>query len=70
MLRYEVWYKFSNVSEVLAASIIRAMSALTMDAASISETSVNIHQTAWRNIPEDSHFDELFILYFIKFSSY
>jgi hypothetical protein len=39
------------VSEVLAASIIRAM----MEAASISETSVNVYQTTRRNNPEDSH---------------
>jgi hypothetical protein len=27
-----------------------------MEAASTSETSVNVYQTARRNIPEDSHF--------------
>jgi hypothetical protein len=26
-----------------------------MEAVSSSETSVNIYQTTWRNIPEDSH---------------
>jgi hypothetical protein len=26
-----------------------------MEAASISETSVNFYQTTWRNNPEDSH---------------
>jgi hypothetical protein len=35
---------------VLAASIIRAM-----EAASISETSVNFYQVTRRNIQEDSH---------------
>jgi hypothetical protein len=35
---------------VFAASIIRAIIALMMEAASISEMSVN--QTIWRNIPE------------------
>jgi hypothetical protein len=52
MLRRVVWYKFTDISEVLAASIIRAM---MMEAASISETSVNFYQTTQRNIPEDSH---------------
>jgi hypothetical protein len=42
---------FTDVSEVLAACIIRAM----MEAASISETSVNFYQTIRRNNPEDSH---------------
>jgi hypothetical protein len=37
------------------ASIIRAMIALMMEAANISETSVNFHQTARRNTPEDSY---------------
>jgi hypothetical protein len=40
---------------VLAASIIRAITALMMEAASISETSVSFYQTARRNIPEESH---------------
>jgi hypothetical protein len=31
------------------------MTALMMEAASISETSVDLYQTAQRNIPEDSH---------------
>jgi hypothetical protein len=38
-----------------AASIIRAMIALMMEAASTSETSVNLYQTTRRNYPEDSH---------------
>jgi hypothetical protein len=32
-----------------------ALIALTMEAVSISETSVNLYQTTLRNIPEDSH---------------
>jgi hypothetical protein len=40
---------------VLAASIIRAVTALMMEAASTSGTSVNFYQTTRRNIPEDSH---------------
>jgi hypothetical protein len=51
MLRPVIWYKVTDVSEVLAASIIRAM----MEAASTSETSVNFYQTTRRNISEDSH---------------
>jgi hypothetical protein len=45
--------KFTDVSEVLSASIIRAMSA--MEAASTSETLGNIYQTTRRYKPEDSH---------------
>jgi hypothetical protein len=41
---------------VLAASIIRAMMVLMMEAASTSETSVNFYQTTWSNNPEYSHF--------------
>jgi hypothetical protein len=44
--------KFANISELLAASIIRAM----MEAASTSEASVNYYQIIRRNNPEDSHF--------------
>jgi hypothetical protein len=44
-LRHVVWQKFTDVSEALAASIIRAMEAaliaLMMEVASTSETSVN-----------------------------
>jgi hypothetical protein len=42
----------TNISEVLTASIIRAM---MMETVSTSKTSVNFYQTTWRNIPEDSH---------------
>jgi hypothetical protein len=43
----------ADVSET--ASIIRAMiiTALTMEAVSTSETSVNFYETTRRNIPED-----------------
>jgi hypothetical protein len=40
----------TDVSEVLAASIIRVM-----EAASTSENSVNFYQTTRHNIPEDCH---------------
>jgi hypothetical protein len=46
-LRRVVWKKFTGVSEVLAASIIRAIITLIMKAASVSETSVNFYQAAW-----------------------
>jgi hypothetical protein len=42
--------KFTDVSEVLDASIVRAK-----EAASTSGMSVNFYQTTWRNNPEDSH---------------
>jgi hypothetical protein len=44
-----VWYKFIDVSEVLAASIIRAM---MMEAARTSEKLVNFYQTTRRYNPE------------------
>jgi hypothetical protein len=40
---------------VLAASIIRVMSHLMMEAASTSETLANFYQTTQHNIPEDNH---------------
>jgi hypothetical protein len=43
--------KFTDVLEVLVASITWAMIAQT----STSETSVNFYQTTRRNNPEDSH---------------
>jgi hypothetical protein len=51
MLRSVVSSKLTDVSEVLTASIMRAM----MVAVSTSETSVNFYETARRNIPEHSH---------------
>jgi hypothetical protein len=48
MLSHAISQKFTNVSEVLTASIIRAI-ALMM------EMSVNFCVTALRNIPDDSH---------------
>jgi hypothetical protein len=48
MLRRVVWYK-------LAASIIRAIIALMMEAASTFKTSVNVYQTTRGNIPEDNN---------------
>jgi hypothetical protein len=43
--------KFTNVSEVLAASIIRAM-----EAARTSETLINFYQTTRRYNPEEAIF--------------
>jgi hypothetical protein len=48
--------EFTDVSEVLAASIIRA---IMMEAVSTSQTSVNFYQTTRRNNPEDSHLRSL-----------
>jgi hypothetical protein len=45
---------FTDVSEVLHASIIKAI-VLMMEAASTSETSINVYQTTWCNNPEDRH---------------
>jgi hypothetical protein len=46
MLCHVVWYKLTDVSEVLTASIIRVFS---------SEMPLNFYQTAWCNIPDDCH---------------
>jgi hypothetical protein len=45
----------TDVSEVLAASIIRAIITLMMEAASTSEMSVNLQQTIQSYNPNDSH---------------
>jgi hypothetical protein len=50
MLRRVLWCNFKDVSEVLVASIIRAI----MEGLIASGTSVNFYQTARRNIPQDS----------------
>jgi hypothetical protein len=52
LLHRVVWYKFTDVSEVLAASSNRAIMMATV---STSEILVNFYQTARRNNPEDSH---------------
>jgi hypothetical protein len=56
-LRRVVWQNFTDVSEVLAASIIReTMTHRSDDGGSIiSETFVNFYQTTRRYDPEDSH---------------
>jgi hypothetical protein len=51
LLRRVFWQKFADVSEVLAASIIRAM----LEAASTSETSADFYRTTRHNNPEDRH---------------
>jgi hypothetical protein len=53
--------KFTDVSEVLAAPIIRAI-ILMMEAVSICETWVNFYQTTRCNIPEESylHFGKVY----------
>jgi hypothetical protein len=54
MLLCVVYYKLTDVSEVLTAFIIKVI-ALMMEVASTSETSVNFYQKTRRNNPEDSH---------------
>jgi hypothetical protein len=49
---------FIDVSEVIAASIIRAMSRPMMEAASTSETSENFYQTTRRDKPEGNHLQD------------
>jgi hypothetical protein len=49
--RRVVWWKLTDVSEVLTISNIRAIH----EAISISETSVNLYQATWHNYSEDGH---------------
>jgi hypothetical protein len=53
MLRRVIGYKLTDVLEELIAFISTA--SLMMEAISISETSVNLHQFTRRNIQEHSH---------------
>jgi hypothetical protein len=46
---------FTDVSEVLSASIIRALIAVMMEVVTTSETSTNFYCTIRCSIPEDSH---------------
>jgi hypothetical protein len=49
-MRHVGWLKFANVSEVLAAFIIKATSLIHHDRGSkISETSANLYETRWCN---------------------
>jgi hypothetical protein len=63
LLNRVVWYDgLTDVSEVLAASLIwaiRVNTALMMEAANTSETSVNLHQITSSNKPEDRHLHTL-----------
>jgi hypothetical protein len=52
---------------ILAAYIIRAITALMMEAASTYDTSVNFYQSTRRNNPEDSHLQEHFTLGKVSF---
>jgi hypothetical protein len=68
-----VWEKYTDVSEMLTAFIIKAIIFLMMEAASTSETSVNFYQTTRRNNPEDSHlhnFRRENLKYHLSFSSF
>jgi hypothetical protein len=53
-------------SEVLAAPMSSAIVFLMMEVGSISETSVDFYQTAWRNNPGDSHLPTLRIFIFVS----
>jgi hypothetical protein len=51
--------QFTDVSEVLTASIVRA---IRMEAVGTSETSVNFYQTIRHNTREDSHLHTLHLV--------
>jgi hypothetical protein len=53
MGRHAARYKFTDVSEVLAACINRA---LLVEEVGTSEPSVEFYQTGRRNVPEESNF--------------
>jgi hypothetical protein len=50
----------------MAASIIRAIIALMMEAARTSETLVNFYQTTWCYNPEDSHLPHLILFIYLR----
>jgi hypothetical protein len=50
-LGHTVCYNFTDVSEVLAASIIGVL----IEAVGTYETSVNFYPFTWNNNPKDSH---------------
>jgi hypothetical protein len=52
--------KWTDVSEVHTASIIRAMNALMMEAVRTSNTSVHFNVTTRRYIPENYKFKKVF----------
>jgi hypothetical protein len=54
-----VWYKFTDVSEVLTSSNMRAITILIMEAVSTSEMSVNFYQTIQRYITEDGNLNRI-----------
>jgi hypothetical protein len=59
LYRHEDWYEFSNIPEVCAASIIRAIITLMMEAAQIFEKLVNSFQSTQCYNPEEA----VFLLY-------
>jgi hypothetical protein len=63
MLRRVVWYKFTDVSEVLTASSIDLMTLVTtraMEAVNTFATPVTFWHTKRCNIPEHSNLPQLF----------
>jgi hypothetical protein len=48
------WWKLTSVSEVFAASIIKAMMIMT-EAENTSETLATFYETTWHYSPEESH---------------
>jgi hypothetical protein len=54
-LRRVVSLKLTNVSEVLTASIVTALTTLMMEMVVTSETSVSFSKTTRRSIPEGCH---------------
>jgi hypothetical protein len=55
MLRRVVLSKFTDVSDVLTASIMKAIS-LMMEAVRTSDMSVDLYEITRRNIPQDKLF--------------
>jgi hypothetical protein len=64
MSRREEWWKFQCVSEMVTASMVRAVA---MEAASTSATSLNCYQATRRAITQDSHLQVLNMLAIFPF---
>jgi hypothetical protein len=56
-----VFWVVAPCSLVEVYRLFRSAIALMMEAASTSETLANFYQTTWRNNPEDSHLQKLFV---------
>jgi hypothetical protein len=59
-----VWYQFLVATNIKTA--VFSLFVLMMESVNTSETSVNIYQITWRNIPDEGHFHKLHLLLYIS----